>query len=359
VAVFIKKPVQKRSAMQKLLKKQIPENLVIEINNLMADKPILEVSATEFKSICQKYDAVTLAKSQRRFMGYYHLYLQECLEDKKLTDQEIAELARLRLLLGLSDRVIKEIHSSVIERLFSKEVGRKYNDGNLSDEEQIFLNKLSQNLLLSKERTDEIIVKQARIRVDEKLDEIMEDGRITPEEEEDFQALIQNLGLRPDIGLQTQEIYEKYKIYWQLENEALPLVTTDIQLRDAENACFTAPGKWYESNISTRIRDFNTLSGQIKLPGEESWHTGYPGEVEDPNENWEFIDSGKMILTNFHLVFVGKEGRKSIDLKDIINFVPYSDGIRIERDNVIPVILELPKKSDYLSVLINRVIGEI
>jgi len=359
MAVFIKKPVQKRSAMQKLLKKQIPENLIIEINNLLAGKPILEVSALEFKAICQRYDAVTIAKSQRRFMGYYHLYLQECLEDKKLTDQEIAELARLRVLLGLSDRVIKEIHSSVIDRLFSKEVGRSYSDGNISDDEQIFLNQLSQNLLLSKDRTDEIIANQARIRIDEKLDEIMEDGRITPEEEDDFQALVKNLGLKPDIGLQTQEIYEKYKIYWQLENEALPLVTTDIQLRDAETACFTAPGKWYESNISTRIRDFNTLSGQIKLPGEESWHTGYPGEVEDTNENWEFIDTGKMILTNFHLVFVGKEGRKSIDLKDVTNFVPYSDGMRIERDNEISIILELPRKSDYLAVLINRVIGEI
>jgi len=292
-------------------------------------------------------------------MGYYHLYLQECLEDKKLTDQEIAELARLRLLLGLSDRVIKEIHSSVIERLFSKEVGRKYNDGNLSDEEQIFLNKLSQNLLLSKERTDEIIVKQARIRVDEKLDEIMEDGRITPEEEEDFRALVQNLGLKPDIGVQTQEIYEKYKIYWQLENETLPLVITDIQLRDSETACFAAPGKWYESNISTRIRDFNTLSGQIKLPGEESWQTGYPGEVENPDENWELIDNGKMVLTNFHLVFVGKEGRKSIDLKDVTNFVPYSNGIRIESEKGVSVILELPRKADYLSILINRVISKL
>ena len=359
MAVFIKKPVQKRSAMQKLLKKQIPENLIIEINNLLADKPILEVSHSDFKAICQKFDAVTIAKSQRRFMGYYHLYLQECLEDKKLTDQKIAELARLRVLLGLSDRVIKEIHSSVIDRLFSKEVGRSYSDGNISDDEQIFLNQLSQNLLLSKDRTDEIIANQARIRIDEKLDEIMEDGRITPEEEDDFQALVKNLGLKPDIGLQTQEIYEKYKIYWQLENETLPLVTTDIQLRDAETACFTAPGKWYESNISTRIRDFNTLSGQIKLPGEESWHTGYPGEVEDTNENWEFIDTGKMILTNFHLVFVGKEGRKSIDLKDVTNFVPYSDGMRIERDNEISIILELPRKSDYLAVLINRVIGEI
>ena len=345
--------------MQKLLKKQIPENLIIEINNLIAEKPILEVSAVEFKTICQKYDAVTIAKSQRRFMGYYHLYLQECLEDKKLTDQEIAELARLRVLLGLSDRVIKEIHSSVIDRLFSKEVGHSYSDGNMSDEEQIFLNQLSQNLLLSKERTDEIITTQARKRVDEKLDEIMEDGRITPEEEEDFQALVSNLGLRPDLGLQTQEIYEKYKIYWQLENEPLPLVTTDIHLRDSETACFTAPGKWYESNITTRIKDFNTLSGQIKLPGEETWHTGYPGEMEDPNENWEFIDTGKMILTNFHLVFVGKEGRKSIELKDVTNFVPYSDGMRIERNNEISVILELPKKSDYLAVLINRVIGEI
>jgi len=359
MAVFIKKPVQKRSAMQKLLKKQIPENLIIEINNLLADKPILEVSHSDFKAICQKFDAVTIAKSQRRFMGYYHLYLQECLEDKKLTDQEIAELARLRLLLGLSDRVIKEIHSSVIDRLFSKEVGRSYSDGNMNDEEQIFLNQLSQNLLLSKDRTDEIIAKQARIRIDEKLDEIMEDGRITPEEEEDFMALVKNLGLKPDIGLQTQEIYEKYKIYWQLENEALPLVTTDINLRDAETACFTAPGKWYESNISTRVKNFNPLSGQLKLPGEESWHTGYPGEVEDPDENWGFIDTGKMILTNFHLVFIGINGRKSIDLKDVTNFVPYSDGMRIERDNGVSVILELLQKADYLSVLINRVISEI
>jgi Chloroplast envelope transporter len=358
VAVFIKKPVQKRSLLEKLMKKQIPENLIIEINNLLAERPIMEASPADIKVICQRYDAVTLAKSQRRLLGYYHLYLQECLEDKKLTDQEIAELARLKLLLGLSDRMIKEIHSAVVTRLYGKEVSSSLNDGTIDNDEQAFLDKLSENLLLSKERTDEILASQATKKIGDKLEEIMEDGRITPEEESEFQILIQNLGLKPEVSTQTQETYERYKIYWQLENEPLPKVTTDIKLRDNESACFTVACKWYESHNTTRIKNFNTLSGQIKLPGKESWHTGYPGEVEDPSENWELVDTGKMILTNLHLVFIGQDGRKSITVADITNFVPYSDGMRLERNKAASTILEMPKQADFMAVLLNRVISE-
>jgi len=358
MSVFMKKPVQKRSLWQKLWKKQIPENLIIEINNLLSNRPILEASPTDIKLISQRYDAVTLAKTQRRLLGYYHLYLQECLEDKKLTEQEIAELAKLKLILGLSDRMIKETHSAVVTRLFSKEVGHSLSDGTIDSEEQLFLDRLSENLLLSKERTDEILAKQVNKKIDDKLEEIMEDGRITPEEEADFQALVQNLGLKSDLAFQTQEIYEKYKIYWQLENEPLPEITTDIQLRDSELACFTAPCKWYESKKTTRKKNFNTLFGQIKLPGKESWQTGYPGEVENSDENWEMLDTGKMILTNLHLVFISKNGRKSINLADITNFVPYSNGMRIESHKGASVILELPKKADYLAVILNRVVSE-
>lgn len=359
MSVFRKKPVQKRSIWQKLWKKQIPENLIIEINNLLAEKSIMEASQLDIKAICQRYDAVTLAKTQRRLLGYYHLYLQECLDDKKLTDQEIAELARLKLLLGLSDRMIKEIHSAVVTRLFSKEVGRSLSDGTLDEDEQNFLDKLSENLLLSKERTDEILASQANKKIGEKLEEIMEDGRITPEEEDEFKVLIQNLGLQPEMTAQTQEAYERYKIYWQLENEPLPQITIDIQLRNKETACFTAPAKWFESSKKTRDKNFNMLSGQIKLPGKESWETGYLGEVEDTDENWVLVDTGKMILTNLHLIFIGKDGRKSMEIKDITNFVPYSNGMRIEREKAISVILEMPKRSDFLAVILNRVISEL
>jgi hypothetical protein len=357
VSVFIKKPLIKVSWWQKLWTKQIPDNLVIEINNLLASKPLLEITPDQVNQICSKYDAVTVAKSQRCFSGYYHLYLEQCLLDKRLTEQEIAELAHLKLLLRLSDRVIKQTHNATASRLYGAELEQRMADGSISYEEQQFLQELSDNLLLPKERTEEIRNKQAVKHVDTVLDDIMSDERITPEEEENFEALVRNLGYRPEMAEQTRQNYERYKLYWRLENEPLPQVSTKLQLEGKERCCFVQKAGWFEAEGQTRQPGFNVIHSNGSYSKAFSWKTGYPEEVTDMTENWQQLDTGELVLTNQRLVFRGEKKEQEFKLSEINNFVPYSDGIRLELEDKRSIIFPLSRNTDLLVILLKRLLG--
>ncbi len=356
--VFTKKPLEKLSWWQKLLKKQIEENLIIEINNLLASKNILEITPDDINRIIVRYGAVAFTKNQRRFLGYYHLYLQKCLEDKKLSEKEIAELAQLKVLLNLPDKVIKQTHQAVVSRLYGMELERTITDGNISDEEQHFLQNLSDNLLLSKEKTEKILEEQASKRVNNILSEIMSDERITPEEEETFNALVQNLGIRPDIKIQTRQNFERYKLYWSLENQPLPKVDAGIDLPEDESACFSSDGGWFESRSKSRQTDCSMISGCRGPAKDVSWRTGYPGEIEKDSDKWDLLDTGKAVLTNKRLIFIGQKSQKVIHLEKLSNFVPYNDGIRLEQERGESPILEIMRDADILVLLLKRVISE-
>lgn len=358
MSVFIKKPLQKKSLWQKIWHKQIPENLVIELNNLFAGKQILDVASPEVSSICSRYDAVTLAQSQRRFLGYYHQYLQKCLEDKKLTEREIAELAHLKNLLGLPDRLIKQTHTAIAGRLYGEEYEKRIADGSLSIDEQQFLQQLSANLLLSKERQEEIRAQQTGKRVDELLKEIMEDERITPEEEKSFNTLAQNLGYLTAMEGLTKRMYERYKLYWRLENEALPEVKSGLNLQKGEQSCFIMEANWYEARKPSRNKDLNILALGIRMSDSVGWREGYENEIEENSENWELVDNGTLILTDKRIVFIGDKGEQVIDLRNIYNYVPYKDGIRIEQETGSNPIIELKTNADILAILINRIFQE-
>jgi hypothetical protein len=358
MGVFIKKPLEKRSIFDKLLKKDLPENMIIEVNNLFAGKPILEVTPDEINKIYMRYGAAVLARHQRGMLGYYHLYLQQCLEDKRLTEQEIAELAHLKILLGLSDRVIKQSHQSIVSRLYGAELARSLSDGSISYEEQQFLQELSDNLLLSHERTAAIMEDQAEKRISDLLEDIMSDERITPEEEATYEDLVRNLGLNPDMEEQTRNNFERYKLFWRLENKPLPQIETELDLEAGESACYTAEVKLYGSFNKDRNPVYNPLEDRQLRTREVFWRIGYPGEIGEEQEDWELHDSGKMILTNRRVIFLGEHTEKTIFLSEIIDFVPYSDGIRIEPEKGESIVMEMVRNADIISILLKRLLSE-
>ena len=359
MVVFIKKPVQKRSLWQKVWGKQIEENMVIEINNLLASKPILEVTPEEIYQISNKYDAVTIARGQKRLLGYYHLYLQMCLEDKKLSEHEIAELAQLKLLLNLPDRMIKQIHQAVVSRLYGVELRRTMDDGAISSKEQEFLRSLSKNLLLSQDKTEEILASQAGKQIKNLMDNIMSDERITPEEEESYNSLINNLGVLPDVTEQTRENYERFKMYWRLENKDLPLIYSDLIDEKEETAHFRIDGKWFEAVKTSREFSFNRLSGKLATSQNVYWRQGYPGELDEEFDKWNLLDTGEIILSNKRIIFDGQTSKKEIKIEKITDFLPYRDGIRINRKREEAVVLETGKDGDFIAIILNRLIGDL
>lgn len=95
--VFKVKPLEERTFFQKLFGKHPPENALIELNNLLASKPILEISFEELSQSLAKYKKLNRVEEFRsEIMQLYKRYLEHCLQDKAFSEKDIEELQHLK-----------------------------------------------------------------------------------------------------------------------------------------------------------------------------------------------------------------------------------------------------------------------
>ncbi|MCF7921055.1 MAG: hypothetical protein K9N06_14290 [Candidatus Cloacimonetes bacterium] len=357
--VFRKKPLQDRDIWQKLWGKRISENFLIELNNLLADKPLLQIRLEEVNRLCRRYKVSNISQFSRRLAGFYHSYLQYCLEDRKLSNDEIQELSHLKGLLGLSDRTVKEVHQSLATAIYGQELEKTMNDRKIDHKEQSFLEELCRNLYLPEELAQRIQEEKAGKKLTRKLLEIMGDKRITPEEERDFNLLSENLGFKPGLDERTEANFERYKMYWQVENGELPRIEPGIHLQVDERCHFQAEANWYETEKSTANLETGELQGRIRVPRGAFWRSDNENLSGLSASDWKAIDSGTMLLTNQRLIYMGKMGRMVILLENISGLIPYNDAVLIQRRKGKSPLVELSEEeSDIFALMLNRLLSE-
>ena len=146
--LFQTKPLSNTSILQKLFKQFPQENAVIELNNLLASKPILNISAKEIEVIETNYKLSLPKEFKLNLEEFYAVYLNHCLADKVLNDDELKELNHLKHILNLDDKAIDKIHSKIGEIIYKKSFQEAVADGRLTKSEEAFLAKLETTLKL-------------------------------------------------------------------------------------------------------------------------------------------------------------------------------------------------------------------
>lgn len=357
--VFRKKPLQELNLWQKLWNKKIHENFFIELNNMLADKPLMQIKLNEVNRLCRHYHISNITSLSRRLSGFYHSYLQFCLEDRKLSKSEISELRHLKLLLGLSDRTVKQIHKSLALAIYGQELDKVMNDNVIDHEEYKFLQDLCQDLYLPEELAARLLEDKAGKKLSIKLKEIMADKRITPEEEEDFKLLSENLGFRPTLDENTQANLERYKTYWQIENGELPRVETGMHLQNNEICHFHNEVVWYETEADISQVQSAHLEGRLRVPRGAYWRSDEENLTGIPGNAWKQIDKGELLLTASRLIFMGKMGRMVINLSNIEGLVPYNDGVFVHRIKGKSPLIELEEEeAAVFALMLNRLLAE-
>ena len=66
----------------------------------------------------------------------------------------------------------------------------------------------------------------------------MADERLSPEEEKELREISKSLNLEVNIDQNTQELLNKYRLFWQIENGAIPVISAPIILQKSENCYF-------------------------------------------------------------------------------------------------------------------------
>jgi hypothetical protein len=141
---------RKPSLFQRLLRRQPRENAPVLVNNLLAAAAgPRDVSADQVQAICTAHRTELHGRLQGRFERLYRDYLTYCLEDRHLSDEELADLAHLKAVLHIAPETAASIHEHVARHVYSSTVAQALEDGVIDADECAFLGRLQQELALS------------------------------------------------------------------------------------------------------------------------------------------------------------------------------------------------------------------
>ena len=142
-------PLQRKSLVQRVLRRDPPDNAWIEVNNLLATTPeVRAVRPEQVARIAEHYGVSLRGAFCARLEQLYREYLIFCLADHRLTSDEMADLAHLKRILRLHNRALAAVHEEVARSRYARKMDELLVDAGIHPEEREFLFSLQQCLAM-------------------------------------------------------------------------------------------------------------------------------------------------------------------------------------------------------------------
>ena len=358
--IYQPQELKKPSLIQKLFGKVPTENGLIEINNLFASNQtdIEKISLDHIIEIAEKYKINLKKKFKTKRLDLFAKYLHHCLIDSKLEDSELIALKHVKDILFLSEKETQELLKTETEKLYSEHVHEAVSDGRLDDLEKENLEKLKKDLLISEDIADKIYETNAKQILQNFIDGAISDERLSPEEEVEINEIAKSLSIDLKVDDKSKEVLDRCKLYWQIENGDLPTIVPDINIQKSENLYFRTSVKWLEQRKVTKRINYGGPTARIKIAKGVYYRMGSVGVQKVSEDVWQTIDSGQLYLTNKRLIFMGRNGNKTIQLNKILDFKPYKNGIDIQKETGKSPFLEFNHNVDIFSMILVRLMDE-
>jgi hypothetical protein len=346
--IFNSRSLIPQSFAQRVFRQQVEENAIIEVNNLLATKKIREITYEDIVTIDNRYDTHLRSDFVLNLEEFYAVYLSYCLKDRRLDEDELFNLQQLKYLFGISDKTIEFLHAQIGGAVYRSTFEETVADGKISKEEAAFLEDLNLTLRLPKEFADKISAEVRSGFMSEKISEMTNDFRLSPEEEKELLLISTNLNIRISADNITGKQLQQMKRYWALENLELPTSAIDISVQKEEVCHYkTDHAEW--KKVNGRNWSASRYSMNIADGLEVSIEVAYGGRY------LEFIDTGVVYLTNKRIILDGQNNRTSIKLEKILRVKLFKDALEIVRETgKNPIIL--CKNPGELGVLVSRLL---
>lgn len=134
-----------------------------EVERLLAGcEELREVSAEDVARALAEHGLTPDRKSRDAFRDLYRRLLKQCLDDHELTENERADLAHLKNILGLESEDITAVHEQMAVKVYGKAVEKVLEDHHVDPEEAEFLRCLRAELELSEGVADSLYEQEER-----------------------------------------------------------------------------------------------------------------------------------------------------------------------------------------------------
>lgn len=351
--------IAKQSFFQKLLGQILYENAVIELNNLLASTQIEKITHNQIFDIENRYSVSFSKDYKTNLEEFYAVYLNYCLADKILSNEELNELKHLKYILDLDEKTINKIHQLVGEKIYKQTFEEAVKDGRLTNDEILFLEKLENDLKLPKELSEKISIEVRTSYLDGYVQQIIKDQRLSPEEEVELNIIANSLNIKVSLNDQTKEQLGRIKLFWALENLDLPVIDTDLSLPKSENCYLSIPNvNWNELRTIRKKVSYSGYSASFKVIKGVYLRSGSYSPKSYSADEMTLIDMGTVYLTNKRIIFVGQKKNSNIKIDKILSVFPYTDGVEIDKETGKSPLLQFNERADIFCIILERLLNE-
>jgi hypothetical protein len=342
---------------QRLTRRPIKENAIVEITNLLAENPIRSVSLTQVAEVLKTYD-LAFGDLMDSFLELFRKVLGHAAADRELTSEDREDLAHLQMILNLPDDGAAHIREEVLSDLYANSLAGTLADGRITPDERSRLDAIASSFDLPPNRVQDIYKAQVLKLLQWTFNQMLTDQRVTDDEETHLREMAGNLGVTMTHGAETQRLYDRCRLLAQIEAGQLPEMRVEITLQRGEMCHASLVCTHNEIRKQTTSYRYSGPTASIKIIGPIRWRFGQVSVQRVSRDVMTQLDSGTLNVTNKRLLFDGAQKSTSIALKKIIRFTVFSDGIKIEKDTGKDQYFIGSGDSEVLGAVLERVIAQ-
>jgi len=355
--LFQERPLIRASFMQKLSGQKPEENAIIELNNLLATKKIIDISPADIKEIENRYSLTLSIEFPLNLQEFYAVYLNDCHCLNPFGASYSPELNHLKQILNLDFQTINTIKQKIGSLTYRRNFEKAISNGRLTSIEKESLDKLKEVLQLTTNIVESISSETRTKYIENYVARIIEGHRFSPEEEKELNAISSNLSIQIQFSDKTSFQLNKLKLYWKLENLELPIVICNIDLQKLEVCHFKESNVvWYEPRGDRQRLSINPNATSLHII-KSFYLISLSSDIHKlQNDKLKFVDSGTLYLTNKRIILVGEKKNHNIRIEKIIYHVPLQDGTEICKDSGKSPLLQMTDKADVFSMIMERIL---
>ncbi|GMU85918.1 MAG: hypothetical protein AMXMBFR48_11600 [Ignavibacteriales bacterium] len=331
--------------------------VITEINNLLAAvADPFQLSQVDIEAITNRCKPdVSQCNIFEKLTAIYRQYLEYCLVDKKLSQEEIKNLQQLKKVFLLSDKTVKALTSELVSSIYMAELHTVLEDGVITSDEASFLMKLRRDLVLDSDTAERLYDTATRDFLNKKIEEALEDERLTDEEETELTRIAESLNIDIYQDNRTRELLERYRIYWLIENGQLPVVLGQIPFNPDEECHYMINDVlWYEEEQKEESEALNRFTMRRRLNKLLESTVRKTGLSDVRIGNFILIEKGTLYFSNSKIYFQGEHNGMFIEYENISGFEVYENGVKILISSGAKHLLQFNDKIDIVCLLINR-----
>lgn len=353
------RPFVGNGILRTLVGRKNPQNALIELTNALADASrVQHVTLDTVERINGKYRVDVHRDCRAGLEAAYADYICSCLRDRHITTEEVEGLRHLQVLFGLEAGAHRRIVGETGERHYRTALQEIIKDGTVDADERAFLDRLANTTGLAKEVRDRIYAQEATSLVRSRIDEATSDAELTPEEEQDYQALAKGLGVKLNIDEHSREQLEQMRLMSRIRYGDLPVVDAGLHLQRQETCHFSTPATWNEMR-SVRVGvNYMGPTLRIKIAKGVYWRAGQFRGAPITKDMLVKVDTGTLYITSKRVIFSGPMRSNSVRLDRILDITPYADGVGIQKDAGKSPLYGFDRDINMCCAILARVIGD-